>query len=90
MIDDTESDLDKPYLEYNLLFICILLIIYENQGCRTFRFGHMDMSMVIIDSLLPNFVDSNECIDAIFLLDDEVFVVEAFLQYIKEDDEFLV
>ncbi len=49
------------------------------------------MSMVVIGDLLPNFVGNNEYIDAIFLLGDEIFVVdEAFLQYIEEGDEFLV
>ncbi len=47
--------------------------------------------MVVIGSLLPNFVGNDECIDVIFLLGDEIFVVdEAFLQYIEEDGEFLI
>ncbi len=36
--------------------------------------------MVVMDSLLPNFVGNDECIDMIFLLDDEIFVIdEVFL-----------
>ncbi len=51
----------------------------------------MDMNVVVIGDLLPNFVGNDEYIDAIFLLDDEIFIVdEAFLQYIKENDEFLI
>ncbi len=91
MTNDMELDLNKPYFEYNLLFICVLFVIYKNQNYRIFEFGYMNMNMVVMDDLLPNFVDNNEYIDAIFLLDDEIFVVDkAFLQYIKEDDEFLV
>ncbi len=91
MTNDIEPDLDKPYLEYNLLFICVLFITYEGQDCRTFRFGCMDMSVVVAGSLLPNFVGSGEHIDTIFLLNDEIFVVdEAFLKYMEEGGEFLV
>ncbi len=91
MADDAEPDLDKSYLEYGLLFVCILFVIYEGQDCRTFRFGCIDMSMVVMNGLLPNFVGSGECIDAIFLLDDEIFVIdEAFFQYMEEGGEFLV
>ncbi len=44
-----------------------------------------------MNDLLPNFVDNDEYIDTIFLLGDEIFVVdEAFLQYIEEDGKFLV
>ncbi len=47
--------------------------------------------MVVMDGLLPNFIGNDEYIDAIFLLDDEIFVVdEAFLQYMEESDEFLI
>ncbi len=91
MTNNTELDLDKLYFEYGLLFICVLFIAYEGQDCRAFRFGCMDMNMVVIGSLLPNFVSSGECIDMIFLLDDEIFVVdEVFLQYIEEGGEFLI
>ncbi len=39
----------------------------------------MDMNVVVTDSLLPNFIGSDEYIDTIFLLDDEIFVIdEAF------------
>ncbi len=49
------------------------------------------MNIVVIDGLLPNFVGNDEYIDAIFLLDDEIFVVdEAFLQYMEENDEFFI
>ncbi len=49
------------------------------------------MNIVITGGLLPNFVDNNEHIDMIFLLNDEIFVVdEIFLQYMKEGGEFLV
>ncbi len=79
MVDNVEVDLDKPYLEYGLLFICVLFVTYEGQDCRTFRFGCIDMNVVVIDNLLPNFVSNGEYIDAIFLLGDEIFVVnEAF------------
>ncbi len=51
----------------------------------------MDMNVVVIGGLLPNFIDNDEYIDVIFLLDDEIFVVdEAFFQYIEEGNEFLV
>ncbi len=91
MMDDTEPNLDKPCFEYSLLFICILFVICDGQNGRTFRFGYIDMSVVVTDDLLPNFVGNNEYIDTIFLLDNEIFVVdEAFLQYIEEGDEFLV
>ncbi len=91
MADNTEPDLDKPYLEYNLSFICVLFVVYEGQNCQVFGFDCIGMSMVVIGGLLPNFVGNNEYIDAIFLLDDEIFVIdEAFLQYIEEGDEFLV
>ncbi len=91
MTDDTELDLDKLYLEYSLLFICILFVVYKGQDCRAFRFGCIDMNMVVIDDLLPNFVGNGEYIDIIFLLDDEIFVVdEVFLQYMEEGNEFLV
>ncbi len=51
----------------------------------------MDMSMVVIGGLLPNFVGNGEYIDTIFLLGDEIFIVDkAFLQYMKEGGEFLV
>ncbi len=80
MTDNIKSDLDKLYFEYNLLFICILFIVCEGQDCRTFRFDYIDMNMVVMDSLLPNFVGNDECIDMIFLLDDEIFVIdEVFL-----------
>ncbi len=47
--------------------------------------------MVATGGLLPNFIGNGECIDMIFLLDDEIFVIdEVFLQYIEEDGEFLV
>ncbi len=89
--DNTESDLDKLYLEYNLSFICVLFVVYEDQDCRAFGFGCMGMSMVATGGLLSNFVGNNEHIDTIFLLDNEIFVVdEAFLQYMEEGDEFLV
>ncbi len=91
MADDIKPDLDKPYLEYNLSFICVLFVTYEGQDYRTFRFGCMDMNVVTMGGLLPNFVDNDEHIDTIFLLDDEIFVVdEAFLQYMEEGGEFLV
>ncbi len=49
------------------------------------------MSMIVIGGLLPNFVGNGERIDVIFLLDDEIFVIdEAFLQYMEEGGEFLV
>ncbi len=49
------------------------------------------MNMVVMDNLLPNFVGNDEYIDAIFLLDDEIFVIdEVFLQYMEEGGEFLV
>ncbi len=76
MTDDTKLDLDKLYFEYNLSFICVLLVIYEGQDYRTFRFGYMDMNIIVIDSLLPNFIDNDEYIDVIFLLDNEIFVVD--------------
>ncbi len=76
MTDDTEPDLDKSCLEYGLSFICILFVIYEGQDCRIFGFGCIDMNMVVIGGLLPNFVGSGECIDTIFLLGDEIFVVD--------------
>ncbi len=80
MADDTELDLDKLYFEYNLSFIRVLFVAYKGQDCRAFRFGCMGMNMIATDGLLPNFVSSNEHIDAIFLLGDEIFVVdEAFL-----------
>ncbi len=66
MADNTKPDLDKLYLEYGLSFICILLVVYEGQDCRIFGFGYMDMSMVVIDGLLPNFVGNDEYIDTIF------------------------
>ncbi len=79
MADNMELDLDKPCFEYGLLFTCVLFVAYEGQNCRVFGFGYMDMNMVVIGGLLPNFVGNNECIDVIFLLDDEIFVVdEAF------------
>ncbi len=91
MADNIELDLDKSCFEYSLLFICILFVICEGQDCRAFGFGYMGMNMVVMGGLLPNFVGNDECIDAIFLLDDEIFVVdEAFLQYIEEGGEFLV
>ncbi len=91
MADDTESDLDKSCLEYGLSFICVLFVAYKGQDCRAFGFGCIDMSVVVMGGLLPNFVGNDECTDAIFLLGDEIFVVdEAFLQYMEEDDEFLV
>ncbi len=91
MTDNIEPDLDKPCFEYGLSFICILFVTYEGQNCRTFGFGCMGMNVVVIDSLLPNFVGNNEYIDTIFLLDNEIFVIdEAFLQYMEEDGEFLI
>ncbi len=91
MADDIESDLDKLYLEYGLSFICILFVAYKNQDCQAFGFGCIDMNVVVTDNLLPNFVGNGECTDTIFLLNDEIFVVdEAFLQYMEEGDEFLV
>ncbi len=91
MTDNTKPDLDKPCLEYGLSFICVLFVAYEGQDCRVFGFGYMGMNVVVMDSLLPNFVGNSECIDTIFLLDDEIFVVdEAFLQYMEENSEFLV
>ncbi len=79
MADNMELDLDKPCLECGLSFICVLFVACEGQDCRAFGFGCIDMSMVAMDSLLPNFVGNDEYIDAIFLLDDEIFVVdEAF------------
>ncbi len=73
------------------LFICILFVTYEGQNCQAFGFGCIDMNVVVMGSLLSNFVGNGECIDVIFLLDDEIFVVdEAFLQYMKEGGEFLV
>ncbi len=91
MVDNTKPDLDKPYFKYSLSFICILFVTYKGQDCRAFRFGCMDMNVIAMDSLLPNFVGNDECIDAIFLLDDEILVVDkAFLQYMEEDGEFLV
>ncbi len=51
----------------------------------------MDMNMVVMGDLLPNFVGNGEYIDVIFLLDDEIFVVdEVFFQYIEEGNKFLV
>ncbi len=89
--NDTELNLNKLYFEYSLSFICILFVTYEGQDCRAFRFSCIDMNMIATNDLLSNFVSNNECINAIFLLDDEIFVIdEAFLQYIEEDDEFLV
>ncbi len=76
MADDMESDLDKLYLEYDLLFICILFVVYEGQDYRTFRFGYIDMNVVVMDNLLSNFVGNGEYVDTIFLLDDEIFVVD--------------
>ncbi len=76
MTDDIKLDLDKLYLEYGLLFICILFVICESQDCWVFRFDYIDMNMVVIDSLLPNFVGNDEYIDAIFLLGDEIFIVD--------------
>ncbi len=91
MADDTEPDLDKSYFEYGLSFICVLFVVYESQDCRAFGFGCIGMSMVVTDSLLPNFVGNDEHIDTIFLLDDEIFVVdEAFFQYMEEGGKFLV
>ncbi len=91
MADDMKPDLNKSCLEYDLLFICVLFIICEGQNYRTFGFDCIGMNMIVMDDLLPNFVSSDEYIDAIFLLGDEIFVInEAFLQYIKENDEFLV
>ncbi len=91
MANDIKPDLDKSCFKYSLLFICILFVTYKNQDCQTFGFDCMDMNMVVIDNLLPNFIDNDEHIDTIFLLDNKIFVVdEAFLQYIKEGDEFLV
>ncbi len=91
MTNDTESDLDKPYLEYSLSLVCILFVAYEGQDCRTFRFDYIDMNIVIIDNLLPNFVDNDEYTDTIFLLGNEIFVVDkTFLQYMEEDGKFLV
>ncbi len=89
--DNTKPDLDKPCLEYSLLFICILFVAYEGQDCRAFEFDCIDMNVVITGNLLPNFVGNGEHTDTIFLLDDEIFVVdEAFFQYIEEGGEFLV
>ncbi len=49
------------------------------------------MNVIIMGDLLSNFVGNDEYIDAIFLLDDEIFVIdEAFLQYMEKDGEFLV
>ncbi len=91
MADDTEPDLDKPCLEYSLSFIRVLFVACEGQDCRTFRFGCVGMSVVVTGGLLPNFVSNSERTDAIFLLGDEIFVVdEAFLQYMEEGGEFLV
>ncbi len=91
MADNAEPDLDKPCFEYSLSFIRILFVTCEGQNCQAFRFGCMDMNVVATGDLLPNFVGNDEHTDAIFLLGDEIFVVdEAFLQYIEEGDEFLV
>ncbi len=47
--------------------------------------------MVAIGGLLPNFVGNSKYIDTIFLLGNEIFVVDkAFLQYMEEGGEFLV
>ncbi len=43
MADDTKPDLDKLYLEYDLLFICVLFIVCEGQNYRAFRFGCIDI-----------------------------------------------
>ncbi len=91
MADNTKPDLDKSYFEYDLLFVCILFVVYKGQDYRTFRFDCMDMSVVVIGGLLLNFVSNGKYIDAIFLLGDEIFVIDkAFLQYIKEGGEFLI
>ncbi len=91
MTDDTKPDLNKPYLKYGLSFICILFITYKGQNCRIFRFGYIDINMVVIDDLLPNFVGNDEYTDTIFLLGDKIFVVdETFLQYMEKGGEFLV
>ncbi len=91
MADDVELDLDKPCLECSLLFICVLFVACKGQDCRAFGFGCMGMNVVVMGGLLSNFVGNGEHIDTIFLLDDEIFVVdEAFLQYMEEGDEFLV
>ncbi len=91
MADNTEPDLDKSYLEYDLSFICVLFVACEDQNCRAFGFDCIGMSVVVTDGLLPNFIGNGEHTDAIFLLDDEIFVVdEAFLQYMEESGEFLV
>ncbi len=91
MTNNTELDLDKPCLEYGLSFICVLFVTYKGQDCRAFGFDCMDMSVVVTDDLLPNFVGNDKHTDTIFLLNDEIFVVdEAFLQYIEEGGEFLV
>ncbi len=74
--DDIESDLDKSCFEYNLLFIYILFVIYEGYDCRIFGFDCIDMNMIVIDGLLSNFVGNDECIDTIFLLSDEIFVID--------------
>ncbi len=51
----------------------------------------MDMNVVVTGGLLPNFVGNDEYIDIVFLLDDEIFVVdEAFFQYMEEGGKFLV
>ncbi len=55
MIDDIELDLDKSYLKYSLSFICILFVIYENQNYQAFRFGYININIVVISDLLPNF-----------------------------------
>ncbi len=78
--NDAKPDLNKLYFEYSLSFIYILFIVYKDQDCRTFGFGCIDMNVIVINNLLPNFVGNNEHIDAIFLLGDKIFVVdEVFL-----------
>ncbi len=91
MVDDMELDLNKLCFECSLSLVCVLFVAYEGQNCRAFGFGYIDMNVIVMDDLLSKFVGSNECIDAIFLLGDEIFVVdEAFLQYMEEGGEFLV
>ncbi len=91
MANNTKSNLDKPCFEYDLSFIYILFVTYKNQNCQTFRFDYIDMNMIIIGNLLPNFVSNDEYINTIFLLDDKIFVInEAFFQYMEENGEFLI
>ncbi len=73
------------------MFVYILFVAYKGQDCRVFGFDYINMNVVVTGGLLPNFVGNDECIDATFLLDNKIFVVdEVFLQYIEEDEEFLV